>query len=315
MRVFQVLKPGLFTTIQDTGRHGYLKYGVPISGAMDQFSLIAANLLVANNENDACLETTLIGPELQALAEVQIAITGGNCTPRINDHNVPMWQTLTIQKDDFLSFGKMESGCRAYITARGGIDVPLVLGSRSTYVRGGFGGNCGRQLKAGDTISGFDTKPLPNEYRLPEELISRLSNHFKANVILGPQAEMFTKKGIETFLSNPYRVTSEADRMGYRLEGPTIEHKDKADIVSDALLPGAIQVPKSGKPILIMKDAQTTGGYPKIAVVIASDLSNLGQAKPGDRMEFSRISISEAHEKALQLHRSLDDLKRTVKNT
>jgi biotin-dependent carboxylase-like uncharacterized protein len=314
MRVFQVLKPGLFTTIQDTGRYGYLKYGVPISGAMDQFSLVVANLLVANDGNDACFETTLIGPELQALADVQIAITGGDCSPRISDHSAPMWQTLTIQKGDVLSFGKMESGCRAYIAIRGGIDVPPVLGSRSTYVRGGFGGNYGRQLKAGDTISKFDAKTQLNKYKLPEELTPWFSNHFKANVILGPQAEMLTKKGIETFLSNHYKVTSEADRMGYRLEGPTIEHRGKADIVSDALLPGAIQVPKNGKPILIMRDAQTTGGYPKVAVVIASDISNLGQAKPSDEIEFSRTSTSQAHEKMRQSRRSLDKLKRMISN-
>jgi biotin-dependent carboxylase-like uncharacterized protein len=315
MRVFQTLKPGLFTTVQDIGRRGYLKYGVPISGAMDQFSLIVANLLVANDENAACLETTLIGPEFQALAEVQIAITGGNCTPKINNHTASMWQTLTVREGDVLSFGKMESGCRAYIAIRGGIDVPLVLGSRSTYARGGFGGNCGRQLKTGDTISVFDAKPLLNKYRLPEEQIPRFSSHFKANVVLGPQAEMFTEKGIETFLSNQYRVTLEADRMGYRLEGSTIGHRGKADIVSDALLPGAIQVPKNGKPILIMKDAQTTGGYPKIAVVVASDLSSLGQAKPDDKIEFSKTTISQAHEKSLQLQRSLDDLRKTMKNT
>jgi len=315
MKVFQTLKPGLFTTVQDIGRHGYLKYGVPISGAMDQFSLTVANLLVANNENDACLETTLIGPELQALAEVQIAITGGNCTPEINNHTAPMWQTLTIQEGDVLSFGKMESGCRAYIAVRGGMDVPVVLGSRSTYARGGFGGNRGRQLKAGDVINGFDAKPLLNEHRLPKELVPRFSDYFKANVILGPQAEMFTEKGTETFLSNQYRVTLEADRMGYRLEGSTIEHKGKADIVSDALLPGAIQVPKNGKPILIMKDAQTTGGYPKIAVVVASDLSSLGQAKPSDDIEFSKTTISQAYEKSLQLWRSLENLKRSMKNT
>ncbi len=309
MKIFQTLKPGLFTTVQDIGRHGYLKYGVPISGAMDQFSLTMANLLVANNENAACLETTLIGPELQALAEVQIAITGGNCTSKINNHTVSLWQTLTMREGDVLSFGRMESGCRAYIAVRGGIDVPLVLGSRSTYARGGFGGNCGRQLKAGDVINGFDAKPLLDEHRLPKELVPRFSGYFKANVILGPQARMFTEKGIETLLSSPYRVTLEADRMGYRLEGSTIEHRGKADIVSDALLPGAIQVPKNGKPILIMKDAQTTGGYPKIAVVVAFDLSILGQAKPDDKIEFSKTTISQAHEKSLQLRRSLDDLK------
>jgi antagonist of KipI len=142
MKVFNVLKPGLFTTVQDVGRYGYLKYGVPISGAMDTFSLVTANLLVGNNLNDACLEITLTGPELQALARTQIAITGGDISPKINGQDVPMWQTLEVREGDIISFGRMESGCRAYLAVRGGINTPIILGSRSTYVRGGFGGKC-----------------------------------------------------------------------------------------------------------------------------------------------------------------------------
>ncbi|MEM3696180.1 MAG: biotin-dependent carboxyltransferase family protein [Candidatus Bathyarchaeia archaeon] len=308
MQVFQVLKPGLFTTVQDLGRYGYLQYGVPISGAMDQFALTAANLLVENNPNEACLEITLIGPELKALTKTYIAITGGNAEPKINDENVPMWQTLRVKAGDIISFGKMKSGCRAYLSMRGGINTPLVLGSRSTYVRGGFGGINGKQLKSGDIIEGFATSPLKTKYLMPEELIPQYTGKFTVHVVLGPQADMFTENGIKTFLSNPYKVTPEADRMGYRLEGPTIEHKAKADIVSDALLPGAIQVPKSGKPIVIMRDAQTTGGYPKIAVAITPDVSMLGQAKPNDTIEFSKITIQLAHEKTKAYYRMLNNL-------
>ncbi|MEM3701039.1 MAG: biotin-dependent carboxyltransferase family protein [Candidatus Bathyarchaeia archaeon] len=308
MQVFQVLKPGLFTTVQDLGRFDYLKYGVPISGAMDPFALIAANLLVENNPNDACLEITIIGPELKALTKTHIAITGGDAEPKINGENVPMWQTLQVKEGDIISFGKVKSGCRAYISIKGGINAPLVLGSRSTYVRGGFGGINGRQLKSGDLIEGFATSPLKIEYAMPEELIPQYTGKFTVHVILGPQADMFTEKGIATFLSNPYRVTSEADRMGYRLEGPAIEHKAKADIVSDALLPGSIQVPKNGKPILIMRDAQTTGGYPKIAVAITPDVSMLGQAKPNDTIEFSKITMQLAHEKTKDYYRMLNNL-------
>jgi biotin-dependent carboxylase-like uncharacterized protein len=308
MKVFQVLKPGFFTTVQDLGRYNYLKYGVPISGAMDTFSLTAANCLVDNNSSDAGLEMTLIGPELQALAKIQIAITGGSISPKINGENVPMWQTLNMQEGDALSFGKMESGCRAYLAIKGGINTPSVLGSRSTYTRGGFGGINGRQLKTGDVIEGFDTLPLKTEYRIPEELVPQFTNHFKVNVILGPQAEMFTEKGMDTFLSSQYKVTSESDRMGYRLEGPLIEHKAKADIVSDALLPGAIQVPKNGKPIIIMRDAQTTGGYSKIAVAITPDVSMLGQAKPNDVIEFFKIPVKTAHKKLHEYRRLLNNL-------
>jgi biotin-dependent carboxylase-like uncharacterized protein len=315
MKIFRVLKPGLFTAVQDLGRYGYLKYGVPISGAMDTFSLVAANLLVANNPSDACLEVTLIGPEVQALKQTQIAITGGSISTKINDHDVPMWQTLNVQEDDVISFGKLGDGCRAYISIRGGIETSLVLGSRSTYVRGGFGGINGRQLKAGDLIEGFYVPRLKLGYSMPEELVPQFTGKFTVNVILGPQVDMFTEKGISTFLSNPYKVTFEADRMGYRLEGPTIEHKEKVDIVSDALLPGAVQVPKNGKPIIIIRDAQTTGGYPKIAVAITPDVSSLGQAKPNDVIEFSQITVNQAHKKMLEYHNFLNSLgKMLLKN-
>ena len=308
IKVFQVLKPGFFTTVQDLGRYGYLRYGVPISGAMDTFSLVAANLIVANNPDDACLEITLIGPELQALTKTQIAITGGAASPKINGQHVPMWQTLEVQEGAVVSFGKVESGCRAYLSIRGGVDTPPVLGSRSTYVRGGFGGINGRQLKTEDIIGGFDASLLKVGYSMPEELVPQFTGQFKARVILGPQADMFTERGITTFLSSQYKVTLEADRMGYRLEGPIIEHKAKADIISDALLPGAVQIPKNGKPIMIMRDAQTAGGYPKIAVIITPDVSTLGQAKTNDIIEFSKITIQQAHEKISEYYKFLNIL-------
>jgi biotin-dependent carboxylase-like uncharacterized protein len=308
IRLFQVTKPGLFTTIQDLGRYGYLRYGVPISGAMDQFSLVVANLLVGNDVNAACLETTLIGPELQVLREAQIAITGGDCSPKINGETVPMWQMSTVQEGDVVSFGRMQSGCRAYLSTRGGIDTPIILRSWSTYARGKFGGMDGRPLKTGDVIEGFSASPLNIEFSMPEEFVPHFISPFKVDAIPGPQVDMFTEDGVETFFSNPYTVTSESDRMGYRLEGPHIEHEGKADIISDALLPGAIQVPKSGKPIVIMRDAQTTGGYPKIAVVISSDVSMLGQAKPNDKVEFSRITLVEAHWKLQEYRKLVENL-------
>jgi biotin-dependent carboxylase-like uncharacterized protein len=198
------------------------------------------------------------------------------------------------------------------LSIRGGIDVPLILDSRSTYIRGGFGGANGRQLKTGDVIEGFDVASSINKYSMPEELIPQFKNHISAHVILGPQADMFTEEGITTFLSNQYVVTYESDRMGYRLEGPLITHKEKADIVSDALLPGAIQVPKSGKPIIVMRDAQTTGGYPKIAVAITPDISMLGQAKPNDALEFCEITLEKAHEKIKEYNRLMNNLSHTL---
>jgi len=308
MKIFKVLKPGFFTTVQDLGRFGYLKYGIPISGAMDTFSHITANLLVGNKPEDATLETTLIGPELQALTKTQIAIAGGNASPKINNHNVPMWQTLEIQKGDIISFGKMESGCRTYLAVRGGINVPLVLGSRATYVRGGFGGINGRALKIGDEIEGFDVDLIKFRYCFPEELVPKFTSFYNVRVVLGPQAEMFTENGLDTFFSTRYAIAPESDRMGYRLEGQPVEHKEKADIVSDALLPGAVQVPKNGKPIIVMRDAPTSGGYAKIGVVITADVSMLGQARPGDTITFSKLTLREAQEKVREFYRFLGSL-------
>ncbi|MEM3442806.1 MAG: biotin-dependent carboxyltransferase family protein, partial [Candidatus Bathyarchaeia archaeon] len=225
MKIFQVLKPGLFTTVQDLGRYGYLRYGVPVSGAMDTFSAVVANYLVGNSPSDACLEITLIGPELKALTKTQIAITGGSISPKINGQNISVWQTVSVQNGDVISFGRVESGCRVYFAIRGGINVPTILGSKSTYVRGHFGGLDGRILKAGDVIEGYDVPLLEFGYYLPEGLVPKFTNNFNVNVVLGPQDNMFTEDGIETFLSSTYKVTPEADRMGYRLEGPSIEHK------------------------------------------------------------------------------------------
>lgn len=308
MKIFKVLKPGFFTTVQDLGRFGYLKCGVPISGAMDTFSHTAANVLVGNKPEDATLEVTLTGPELQALAKTQIAVTGGAVSLNINDQKAPMWQTLEVQEGDIISFGKIENGCRAYLSVRGGINVPFVLGSRSTYVRGGFGGINGRPLKSGDEIEGFTVSLLDVQYVLPEKLVPKFTGIYHVHVVLGPQADMFSKKGVNTFFSSQYTVTPESDRMGYRLEGPAIQHKAKADIVSDTLLPGAIQVPKNGEPIIIMRDAPTSGGYAKIAVAITPDISLLGQARPGDVIAFSKITLREAQQKTREFYRLLGSL-------
>jgi biotin-dependent carboxylase-like uncharacterized protein len=297
MKLFRVVKPGFFTTVQDLGRFGFLKFGVPISGAMDEFSLQIANMLVGNNHGDACLEMTLIGPELEALHNIQIAVAG-DISLQINGQDSDAWQTINLMTGDIVSFGKVRTGCRAYLAVRGGIDVPLVLGSRSTHVRGEIGGMQGRQLKAEDYVEGFDAaQPIDHCLILPREFIPSFSSEMDVGVVLGPQSESFTERGLETLLSNPYVVTVEADRMGYRLEGPTIEYGEHVDTISEAILPGSVQVPASGKPIVTMQDAQTTGGYPKIAVVMSVDLHILGQAKPNDKICFHETDLSTAHYK------------------
>lgn len=313
MKVFRVIKPGFFTTVQDLGRHGFLKYGVPISGAMDEFSLLLSNMLVKNNPNDACLEITLIGPELEALSDTKIAITGGDLTPQINGQDAEMWQTLAIKNGDVVSFGKVRNGCRAYLSVRGGVNVPSVLGSHSTYVRCEIGGIQGRQLKTGDIIEGFNsTNPLDFKLSVPEDFIPKFKDEAHVEVVLGPQLESFTEKGMETFLFNPYTISIEADRMGYRLEGPAIEHKVQGETISDAILPGAVQVPPNGKPIITMLDAQTTGGYAKIATVISSDLYILGQAKPKDTVYFHKTTLPEAWNRLFEYKKRLEIIEREM---
>jgi len=311
MKLFRVIKPGFFTTVQDLGRHGFLKHGVPISGAMDDFSLQLANMLVGNNLGDACLEITMLGPELEALHDVQIAVAGGDISVQINEQDAQMWQTLRVKTGDVVSLGKIRAGCRSYLSVRGGVNVPMVLGSRSTYVRCEMGGIQGRQLKAGDEIEGFDiVQPLGFRLSMPRDLVPDFGVEANVRVILGPQLDSFTEKGVETFLSNPYMVTIEADRMGYRLEGPTIERGELVDTVSEAILPGAVQVPASGKPIITMRDAQTTGGYPKIAAVISSDMHGLGQVKPNNWVRFRGTTLSEAHSALVEY----DDKIRVIKS-
>lgn len=310
MKLCRVVKPGLFTTVQDSGRHGFQRYGVPVSGAMDNYAFVAANFLVDNKPNDTCLEITLLGPELEFLDKAQVAITGAALAPTVNGGEVACWRTLEVRKGDVLSFGPPQSGCRAYLAVRGGIDVPVVLGSRSTYVRGGFGGFRGRRLKAGDVIEAC--KPdvlLKSGFLLPQELIPSYSNELTVEAVLGPQIDYFTGSGVETFLSSCYTVTVESDRMGYRLVGSRVEQKGLLGMISDAIPIGAVQVPKSGKPIVVMRDAQTTGGYPKIAVVTTPDVSRLGQVKPNDRIRFSKISPSKARKKFLEYRRTLSQMK------
>ena len=310
MKLCKVTKPGFSTMVQDLGRFGFQRYGVPFSGAMDSYAFTAANLLVDDRPSEACLEITMLGPELEFLNEAQIAIAGADFSPLVNGEETRCWYTLQVRRGDVLSFGPPKGGCRAYLAVRGGINVPTILGSKSTYLRGGFGGFHGRQLKAGDALETLGPiVPLPSGFTLPQELIPEHKDELTVEVVLGPQTEYFTERGLETFLSNVYKVTTESDRMGYRLEGAEVEQRGSMDIVSDAIPVGAVQVPRNGKPIILMRDAQTTGGYPKIAVVTSPDVSRLGQAKPNDRIRFSKVSPSMAREKLLEYQKTLSLLK------
>lgn len=297
-RFIEVIKPGMLTLIQDLGRYGYQQFGVPVAGAMDQFAAAVANLLVGNDRSDAVLEMMMMGPELKLNFDGQIALTGADLGPKINGAPVAAWQTLAVSSGDVLSFAGLKSGLRGYLAVRGGIDTPPVMNSRSTYTKAALGGFEGRALKAGDQVpvgaegTGTATVPLA----IPQDQIPVYGVSKTIRVVLGPQDDAFTEAGLQTFLENIYTVTNECDRMGYRLEGPSIDHVKGGDIISDGIAFGAVQVPGHGKPIIMMADRQTTGGYTKIAGVISVDLPLLAQSKPGDQIRFKRVSLEEAHE-------------------
>lgn len=299
MGSIKIIKSGLLTTVQDNGRYGYQKFGVPVSGVMDSFSQRVSNRLVGNDLNEAVLEVTFLGPTIEFLEDRVIAITGGDLSPMINQKSIAMWKSIYVKKGDILSFGGIKRGCRSYISFDGGIDVPLVMGSKSTYIKGKIGGFEGSALKVGDILKcgspNYNFKFIKGR-ALCSKYKPEYTNEIIVRVILGPQEDYFTDRGVNTFLSSEYTVTNQIDRMGYRLDGETIEHRKGADIISDGIAFGAVQIPNDGKPIIMMADRQTTGGYAKIGNVISTDLSKIAQAKQGDKIRFRAISMDEAHE-------------------
>jgi antagonist of KipI len=295
---FEVLEPGILTTIQDLGRFGLAQFGIPPSGASDSFSLRVSNLLVGNREGEACLEITLMGLKLRALKEVIIAITGGDLSPTLNDDPLEMWRSNLLVEGDVIHFKRVRRGCRAYLAITGGIAVPTIMGSRSTCLSGKFGGLEGRALKRGDLLHSADRPATLDRIgiRFPADGIPSLGREASVKVIPGPQDRHFTERGLETFFTSSYRVTPRCDRAGIRLEGPKIERRSEVEesIISEGLIPGAIQVPGDGNPILILTEL-VTGGYTKIATVISTDLFKVAQLKPGDNVRFEAISLEEAH--------------------
>jgi antagonist of KipI len=292
MRAFEVIHPGIHTTIQDLGRRGFMKYGTPASGAADCFSSRVANWLVGNPAGAAVLEITLFRLELLAGNDLVIAITGGDLSPAVNGNPLRMWQAALIRKGERVLFRARRQGLRAYLAVEGGFQGPLFLGSRSVFVRGLMGDS----LRAGDILEIENPKEEPLVLRsLSPEMVPSFPASDPLRVILGPQEDRFKRRGIDTFLSSEYRVSSQSDRMGYRLEGPKIEHLKGADIISEPIARGAIQVPGDGLPILLLWDAQVSGGYTKIANLISADLDRLAQVMPGESLHFKAVTLEEAH--------------------
>ena len=319
----EVIQPGLLTTVQDLGRRNHEAVGVPVAGAMDLFALQAANRLVGNPPGAAGLEITIAGPTLRATADCLIAVGGADLGLRVNGRPIPIWMSAFVRRGWQIDFSGLKSGCRAYLAVAGGIAVPPVLGSAATYLRGGFGGMEGRALKTGDVLpigpvtagghlpAGAARELSRDPIRL-QRLLPAYSDEPTVAVIPGPQSEAFSTAGLEAFFGNQYLVSPTADRMGYRLQGPTVSHqgpdqKASADIVSDGIVLGAIQVPADQQPIVMMADRQTTGGYPKIGVVASADIPLLAQCLPGkSRVRFQEISVEEAQDRYRQLMQGLN---------
>lgn len=297
MNNMKIINPGFLTTIQDMGRVGYQKFGVPAAGAMDTWSMQLANILVGNHRNEGVLEITMTGPSIEFNDNQVIALTGATFDLTINKKKVEMNKTIYVAKGDILRINRASNGMRAYLSLAGGFKVPIVMGSKSTYLRSVLGGFKGRKLRAGDILEINQDKN--NKYlgirELPKDLLINNGEKATLRVVIGPEHNLFTDKGIKTFFEKEYILSNQCDRMGYRLCGEKIEHTNGADIISSGITLGAIQVPGHGEPIIMMADRQTTGGYPKIANVITADIPILAQLKPGDKIRFKKIGIDESH--------------------
>ncbi|NRG46766.1 biotin-dependent carboxyltransferase family protein [Bacillus sp. CRN 9] len=326
-----IIKPGLLTSIQDLGRYGFQKYGVIASGVMDQIAHRVANLLVGNKESESTIEMTLIGPTIQFHENTLIAITGGDLSPAINGKAIGTWKPIFVKKGSVLSFGKCQAGCRAYLAAAGGFSVPFIMGSKSTYLRAEIGGNEGRALKKHDAIhignpSSIALKMIhfyqpqlssdfvSGRWAVDASLIPIYQKRKSIRVLKGRHYHLFTKQSQQKLYEEGFEVSSQSDRMGYRLTGPALALEKPEEMISEAVAFGTIQVPPGGDPIILLADRQTTGGYPKIAQIASVDLPFLAQAKPGDTLHFTEITHEEAQRLILEKEKVLQELKVGIKH-
>ena len=318
----RVLHAGLLTTVQDLGRFGHQRFGIPVSGAMDPVALRLANLLVGNGENAAAIEITLLGPRLAFDTSCLIALSGGDLQPMVDGERVPVGRALLVHAGATMSFGEAERGCRTYLAIAGGVCTPEVLGSRSTYVRGGFGGVGGRALRKDDVLAVGSTSALSRRisgdleersdarrvhvatWGASSVLVPRYSSSPSVRLLVGEHMHMLTPESRELLFRTEFRVGAQSDRMGFRLEGPALEVSEPTELLSEGVTFGTVQLPPGGKPIILMADRQTTGGYPRVGEVASVDLPLVAQLRPGHRIRFRPISLAEAH--ALYLAREAD---------
>ena len=306
----EVIEVNGLATIQDSGRKGWRQFGVPTSGPMDGFAFQAANMLVSNSENEAVIEIGLGDSTFRALQDCVISVAGTGYGLSIYMWDFPLWSSYYVRSGWTIRFNKTEDGMWAYLAVSGGVQTQPTLGSRSTYLRGRFGGLAGRQLQSGDVVNtGY---PSHSSYELAartflEEARPAYTQSPTIDVIMGPQTKYCTNESIETFLSSEYSVSLTSDRMGYRLAGPALTHRSKTELISEGMTLGAIQVPSNGQPIVMMADGPTTGGYPKIATVVSADLPVLAQCVPNkSRIRFRETTVAKAQKKYRALMGGLD---------
>ena len=309
-----VLRKGFFSTIQDLGRSGWRRFGVSAGGALDGTALRAANLVVGNEEGAAGIESTFGGLHLRFNDERAVAWCGGAFDVRLGSMPFPPGRTAFLESGDELTFQQPTVGCRCWLAISGGIDVPIVLGSRSTDLRASFGGHRGRALVDGDELS---LGPAPSRPAAPaRDKISSWSASREwtqparekpiLRIVSGKDWDRFNPATHVALTTAQFDVTVDSNRMGVRLESPEMKRRDDADLISEAVAPGTIQVPPSGQPIVLLGDCQTIGGYPKIAHVITIDLPIAAQLRPGDRMRFSEVTLADAHRALLERERDLE---------
>lgn len=292
MTTFHFLKTGLQTLIQDKGRIGYQSYGVPVSGAMDKKSADLANELVGNSLGTPVLEMALLGPTINISGDCQIAITGADLSPKVNNEPIPLYETINLKGGDMLKFGGAKNGCRAYLAIRGTWQIKKWLNSYSALPYSGDAATPESYIQKDTTLT-IQTNP-----RIPKKIVPIARRpHFpttlKVRVLPGPEFDHFSNYTIGYFFSKTYKLTQESNRMGYRLDTILTDFKPKKEVISTGIIPGTIQITSAGQPVILMMDAQTVGGYYRIANVISEDLDKLGQLKPGDKVAFSLIRLEE----------------------
>ncbi|MFC4321875.1 5-oxoprolinase subunit C family protein [Litchfieldia salsa] len=328
--MIKIIKPGLFTTLQDLGRVGYQKYGVITSGAMDPFAHRMANILVGNSESEATLECTMVGPKIQFEQDTLFALCGGEFAAEIDGHPIKLWRPILVKAGSILTVGPQKLGSRVYLAVAGGYKLESVMGSKSTYIRAGIGGFKGRALLAGDTIitgmmhklseaimldlsKRFESMPfVQTTWSISTKMMPNYRKDPYIRVMKGRQFHLFTEESCEKLFTSGFKISNQSDRMGYRLEGPSLKVEKNEELLSEAVSFGTIQVPSDGQPIILLADRQTTGGYPKIAQVAIVDLPLLAQAGPNEKVEFIEVEHGTAERLHIERERMITQVKQAI---